>query len=182
MSNDSPIKALAWMATGAAVLAAGAFLGSAAGRRKERAPKQAAIDPEMLEDLSDRPVARSVLAESLAAARRLEKVAGAVERLELRVQSVERAAPAERIEAIWQKVLQLEQRLEQVQAERAKLPALDTVVAQAETRLSPRIHGLEARVEEHHTAIQQLQTQATQTEANLQKMIAAVEKLAEQIS
>ncbi|HYM13788.1 MAG TPA: hypothetical protein VEU62_23820, partial [Bryobacterales bacterium] len=195
MRQDSPAKALAWMATGAAVLAAGAVLGSAAGRRKDRGRRReehAGLVADPLEDLADRPVARAVLAESVAVARRVETLADSVAGLEARMQAAERAAAAnaeaaaaqsaERIEAIWRRVVQIEERLEQIRAERAEMPPLHTIVAQAESRLSPRIHVLETRLEEHHAVIGQLREQASQTEANLQKMIAAVEKLADQVA
>lgn len=173
------------MATGAAVLAAGALLGSAAGRRKERAPRSGPAPgpplPGALDDLTDRPVAQAALTESLAAARRVDTLARNLESIETRVHAIERANSAERVDAVWQRVLHLEERLEQIRAQRTEVP-IDAIVAQAESRLSPRIHTLETRVEEHHAAIQQLQAHAVQTDANIQKMIAAVEKLTEQIA
>ncbi|MBI3664859.1 MAG: tetratricopeptide repeat protein [Acidobacteria bacterium] len=179
MSYDHPGKKLAWMGTGAAILAAGVLLGSAAGRRRQLSVSQDVPEPE---DLADRPLAAAALADSLTAARRVEQFAGAVESLGARLDAVERSSSAERVEAVWQKVLRLEERLEQIQAERVRIPGLETVVAEAETRLSPRITSLETRVGQHEVAIRQLQAQAAQTEANLQKMIAAVERLTDQIS
>src|SRR5712692_2696753 len=100
MRNEGPARALAWMATGAAALAVGAFLGSAAGRRRSNTPPQrrnrAGDDPDLLEDLADRPVAQSALAESLAAAR-VSSLAEALASLETRVQVVERSTPAGRV-------------------------------------------------------------------------------------
>lgn len=172
MRQDSPAKTLAWMATGAAVLAAGAVLGSAAGRRKDRRSRREGDAVPAYGPLED-------LAESVAS-------------LEARVQAAERAAAAnaeaaaarsaERVEAIWQRVVEIEERLEQIQAERAEAPPLDAIVAEAESRLSPRLQALESSVAEHNAAVQQLQEQALQTEANLRKMIAAVEKLADQVA
>lgn len=189
MKDDSPAKTLAWMATGAAVLAAGALLGAVAARPKEQAPAAPGPEPTEggpaegeLEDLDDRPVAQAALAETVAAARRVEILAGLLEKLESRVQSLERASSTERVEAVWQRVVQLEAEVEQIRAQRVELPPVENILAQAENRLSPRIRSLEARVEEHHAAIQQLQLHAAQAETNLQKMIVAVEKLAEQIS
>src|SRR5581483_4864594 len=59
---------------------------------------------------------------------------------------------------------------------------VQTVAAEAERRVLPRVHALETRLDQHDAAIQQLQDHATKTDANLQRMIAAVEKLTEQIS
>ncbi len=182
MRNESPVGALAWMATGAAVLAVGAFVGSAAGRRKGSAPSERRDHPDrdLLEDLVDRPVAQAAQAESLAAARRVDSLAETVASLETRVQTVERSAVTDRVDALWSRVMQLEERLEQIRA--MEIPPADALAARVQDRLAPRLAVLENRVEEHQTAIEQLQAHATQTEANLQKMIAAVEKLTEQIS
>ncbi len=185
MKQERPAKTLAWMATGAVMLAAGAFLGSAAARRKDRSPARGSepgADDGSLEDLADRPLAREVLAESMAAARRVDSLADAVASMDTRLQAMERASSTDRLEAIWQRLQQIEQRLEQVQTERLEVPAIDALLSQAESRFTPRIVSLENRVEEHHEAIRQLQTHASQTEANLQKMLAAVEKLTDQLS
>jgi hypothetical protein len=183
MKEEGPGKILAWMAAGAAVLAAGALLGSAAGRRRRSGSEALSGRPVGdLEDLVDRPVLQSAVAESLAAARRLESLAETVAALEARVDNVERTAPAGRVEAIWKRVAELEKVVEQIQAQRSEAPSLDALAAQAVEHIAPRIQALEARVDEHHAAIQSLQAQASQTEANLQRMITAVEKLADQVS
>lgn len=183
MKQEGPGKILAWMATGAAVLAAGALLGSAAGRRRRSGSEAPSGRPGGdLQDLADRPVLQSAVAESLAAARRLDSLAETVAALEARVDNVERTAPAGCVEAIWKRVSELEKVVEQIQAQRREAPSLDVLAAQAVEHIAPRIQALEARVDEHHAAIQNLQAQASQTEANLQRMITAVEKLADQVS
>lgn len=174
------------MATGAAMVAVGAVLGSAAGQRKNRTPPgdggPPGREPDALEDLADRPVARAALAEGLGAARRVTALSHTVAGLEARVQGMERTSSAERVDGIWNRVLELEQRLEEIRTRQAHLPSVEALAGQVETRLSPRLQAIEARVKEHQAAIEQLQAHAAQTEAHLQKMIAAVEKLAEQIS
>ena len=184
MRRDSPARTLAWMATGAAMVAVGALVGSSTGRRQPGAtsPRQAGSAADAVEDLEDRPVARAVLKESLAAVRRADALAGALASLDARVQSIETIPSSERLEPIWQRVLQLEQRIEEIRSQRPEIPSIETLASQAEGRLSPRIRAIETRVAEHQAAIQQLQTQAAQTEINLQKMIAAVERLTDQIA
>ena len=175
-------KALAWMATGAAVLAAGALVGATAGRRPKSGSVSRGQAPEESEpDLTDRPVARAAWADATAAARRTDRLAATLSGLEARLERIERASAADQIEAVWQKVLRIEERLEQAQ-QRSEIPALQELVSQAESRISPRLTALESRAEQHAEAIRQLQAQATQTETNLQKMIAAVEKLTAQLS
>lgn len=150
MRDESPARALTWMATGAAVLAVGAFLGAAAGQRQGSVPSGRPRDPDLLEEL------------------------------EMRVQGVERPEAGEPVDAIWSRLQQLEERLEQVGA--MEMPPLEVLAARVEDRLAPRLGALEGRVQEHQAAIQDLRAQAAQAEGNLQKLIAAVEKLAEQIS
>jgi hypothetical protein len=182
MKRHGPGRAIGWLATGATLVAAGAVLGAAAGRRRPSPARRAETD----DDLADRPVARAALADAVAAAHRVDEIATSVARLETRVAAIENSTAA-RVDAVWQRVLQLEARLEQLKAERAAGPsleqgALEQAAAEVERRLAPRVEALGARVEENQTAIRQLETHAQQTEANLQKMIAAVEKLADQVA
>ncbi len=184
MKRHGPGRAIGWLATGATLVAAGAVLGAAAGRRRPSlAPRRPA---EIDDDLADRPVARAALADAVAAAHRVDEIATSVARLETRVAAIENSTAA-RVDTVWQRVLQLEARLEQLKAERAAVPSLEQAsleqaAAEVERRLAPRVEALGARVEESQTAIRQLEIHAQQTEANLQKMIAAVEKLADQVA
>ena len=173
-------RTIAWLATGATLVAAGTFLGAAAGRRRERVAP-ARPRPEDDEDLADRPVARAALAEAVQAARRVDRMAASVASLEARVTAIETSTSA-RVEAVWQRVLRLEERLEQLKAERAGQPGVEQAAAEAERRLAPRLEALEGRVEQSQAALRQLEAHAAQTEINLQKMLAAVEKLADQVT
>ena len=163
------MKALWWMAAGAAALAA------VVGRRRRS-------ETDALEDLEDRPVARAVLQESVAAARRVEELSSAVQALEARIASMERASPAGRLDAVLNRVALLEERLEAIAGQRAEIPAFDALIAQAEVRLASRIDALDARASGHDAAIQYLREHASQTEAGLQAVMGAVQKLAAQIS
>ena len=178
MKRHGPGRAIGWFATGATLVAAGALLGAAAGRRRPRPTRQLA---EMDDDLADRPVAQAALADAVAAARRVDEIATNVAHLESRVAAMENSTAA-RVDTVWQRVLQLEARLELLKAEKAAVPSLEQAAAEVERRLAPRVEALAARVEQNQTAIRQLETHAQHTEANLQKMIAAVEKLADQVA
>jgi len=177
MKQEGGGRTLAWLATGAAVLAAGAFLGSATSRRRDRGP-YAGRDrgPELPEGLADRPLAREAWADALAAGRKVDELQQTVAGLTSRVAGLETGG-AGRVEAVWQRVLRIEQRLEEVRTGQGEAAA-----AEAGERILPRVAALETRVEEHGAAILELRAHAAQTEANLQKMIAAVEKLTDQIS
>jgi hypothetical protein len=182
MKHDGVGRTLAWMAGGAAVLVAGAFLGASAGRRRDgrRAPDSGRADLERLDDLEDRPVARAAWADALAAARRVDEVAHAVTALESRVSAAE--VSARRVDEVWERVLRIEQMLADLKRETAEPVEVQAVVAEAERRVMPRVTALENRLHQHDAAIHHLQTHAANTDLNLQRMIAAVEKLTEQIS
>ncbi len=180
MKQQGAGRFLALVATSAAMLAAGAFLGASAGRRRRAtAAPDSVKDPDL--DLADRPVARAALAEAMETGRRLEQLSGAVAGLETRMAAIEDAAGS-RIEAVWQRVLGLERRLEEARGDRLPVADIGALVSQAEARIEPRLAGLGARVDQHDAAIRELETHASQTEANLQRLITAVEKLTDQIS
>jgi tetratricopeptide (TPR) repeat protein len=124
------------------------------------------------EDLEDRPLAQEAWADAVAATRRVEQLVHTVSGLETRVSVAE--ANSRRVDEVWQRVLRLEQTLEELKGQPA--------AAEAERRVMARVSAMETRLDQHDTAIQQLQAHATQTDANLQRMIQAVEKLTEQIS
>ena len=170
MREDGAGRPLTWMATGAAVLAAGALLGATAGRRREQED----------DDFADRPVARAALADARGAGQRLDRLSETLSGLDARVQSIEDSPPG-RAEIVWQRILRLEEKLEQLRTERAAPVSVETVAAQAEERLLPRLSALETRVAQNESAIQELRAHAAQTAANLQKMIGVVKKLANQV-
>ncbi len=171
--QDGLGRALAWMATGAAVLLAGALVGATAGRRKR-------VEPDLAGDLEERPVARAAWADAMTAARRVDVLVHTVSGLESRVAAVE--STTRKVDDVWQRVLHLEQMLDEVKRERAEPANAGALVAETERRVMPRVEALETRLDHHDAALQQLQSHAAQTDLNLQRMILAVEKLTEQIS
>ena len=72
--------------------------------------------------------------------------------------------------------------IDELKRERLEPAQVQSVVAETERRVMPRVDAIETRLDQHDGAIRQLQSHAAQTDANLQRMIAAVEKLTEQIS
>ncbi len=179
--QDGLGRALAWMATGAAVLLAGAFVGATAGRRKDRpSGNNRAAEPDLPDDLEDRPVAQAAWADARTAARRVDTLVHTVSGLESRVAAVENTT--RQVEDVWQRVLRLEQMLDEVKRERAEPANVAALAAETERRVMPRVEALETRLDHHDAALQQLQSHAAQTDLNLQRMILAVEKLTEQIS
>jgi hypothetical protein len=111
MRQEGPGKALAWMATGAAVLLAGAFVGAAAGRRDRRRPPGPPAEPPVPDDLEDRPLAREAWADAVVAARQVDQLAHTVAGLEVRVSAAE--ANTRRADEVWQRILRLEQAIEE---------------------------------------------------------------------
>lgn len=179
--QDGLGRALAWMATGAAVLMAGAFVGATAGRRKERSSgNNRTPEPDPPGDLEDRPVAQAAWADAMTAARRVDTLVHTVSGLESRVVAVE--TTTRKIDDVWQRVLRLEQMLDELKRERADPANVAALVAETERRVLPRVEAIETRLDHQDAALQQLQSHAAQTDLNLQRMILAVEKLTEQIS
>jgi tetratricopeptide (TPR) repeat protein len=179
--QDGLGRALAWMATGAAVLMAGAFVGATAGRRKERSSGNTrAPEPDPPGDLEDRPVAQAAWADAMTAVRRVDTLVHTVSGLESRVAAVE--TTTRKIDDVWQRVLRLEQMLDELKRERAEPANVAALVAETERRVLPRVEAIESRLDHQDAALQQLQSHAAQTDLNLQRMILAVEKLTEQIS
>jgi len=179
--QDGLGRTLAWMATGAVVLLAGAFVGATAGRRKARpSGHNRTAEPDLPDDLQDRPVARAAWADAMTAARRVDAVEQTVSGLESRVAAAEHTT--RKVDDVWQRVLRLEQMLDEVKRERAQPANVEALVAEAERRAMPRVEAIETRLDQHDAALQQLQSHASQTDVNLQRMILAVEKLTEQIS
>jgi len=180
MRRDSPGSALAWMATGAAMVAMGALVGSS-NRRKPAISARGAAGGSF-DKLGEPAGAGDDLEENATGSGLTESLVGVVARLEARVQSLEDLPSGERVEAIWLRLLQLEHRVEEIRNQRFAIPSADALISQTEHRLAPRLQRIETRMEEHQGAIHQLQAQAHQTDLNLQKMIGAVEKLTDQIS
>jgi len=113
-------------------------------------------------------------------ARRVEDLATLVTGLQQRVDSA--AAPANTLDAITQRVEQLERRVEQIVIEAPAGPSVEQVLAAVEQMVAVKIGGLDERLTDQVHAIELLRHASTQTDALLHRLIQAVESLAEQSS
>lgn len=125
--------------------------------------------------------------------RRVDELASAVAALQKRVDTraetglKSAAAPpseemAGRLEAVSERIERLERRVEQLASEASAAPAVDTdqVLAAVEQMITQRIGGLDERLTDQVRAIELLRSASAQTDTLLQKLICAVEVLAEQ--
>lgn len=165
MSRRGPLETAAWAAAGAALLGGGLFLGFVSallGRRREG------------EAEADTSVPDPILS------RRVEDLATLVTGLQHRVEAA--AAPAQNLDAITQRVEQLERRVEQIVIEAPAGPSVEQVLAAVEQMVAAKIGGLDERLTDQVHAIELLRHASTQTDALLHRLIQAVENLAEQSS
>ena len=161
MKTSRALKSAAWAAAGAALLGGGMFLGffSALLDRKRRELSPTISPPQTNE--------------------RIEQLTLAVADLQKRVYG---GAPADKLESVSRRVEQLEQRVEQLVNEPPGLPAVDQVLEAVEQMVSAKIGGLDERLTDQVQAIDLLRTASAQTDALLQKLLEAVETLAERNS
>jgi methyl-accepting chemotaxis protein len=110
--------------------------------------------------------------------RRVDELAGVVGQLRQRLEAA--ARPASQIEAISDRVEQLERRVEQIVAEMPAPPPIEQVLAAVEEMVSAKIGGLDERLTDQVHAIELLRGASAQTDALLQRLIQAVESLTEQ--
>lgn len=166
MSTSSPLKNAALAAAGAALLGGGMVVGfvSAMVRRKqleEPAPAIPIPDPVVTKRIED-------LAQSVAELqKRLDRVALPAE------------ATGERLDAVSRRVEQLEQRVHQLVSEAPALPPIDQILAAVEHMVATKVAGLDKQLSDQVHAIEMLRNASTQTDALLQKLIQAVESLAD---
>ncbi len=163
MSRRGPLETAAWAAAGAALLGGGLFLGFVSamlGRRREGEAEASVPDPTL--------------------ARRVEDLATLVTGLQGRVESA--AAPGNKLDAITERVGQLERRVEQILVEAPAGPSVEQVLAAVEQMVAAKIGGLDERLTDQVHAIELLRHASTQTDALLHRLIQAVEGLAEQSS
>jgi len=167
MIQRGPLETIAWAAAGAVLLGAGMVLGlvsAAAGRRRERHPSAA---PPQVPDSGLN--------------RRVDDLATAVTGLQQRLDAV--AAPLEKIDAVTERIGQLEKRVEQMAAEPPVAgPSIEQVLTAVEQMVATKIGGLDERLTDQVHAIELLRHASTQTDSLLQRLIQAVEGLAQQTS
>lgn len=116
-------------------------------------------------------------------ARRMEELALAVTELQKRSENGRPRQPveiSERLDAVTLRMDQLERRLEQWVSEPPALPPVDQVLAVVENMVAARINGLDERLSDQVHAIELLRNASAQTDALLQKLLTAVEALADQ--
>ncbi len=123
--------------------------------------------------------------------RRIEELAGAVTNLQQRFDTAEQhrsagppegqpQAVTERLNEVSSRIEQLERRVEQLVSETPSLPPIDQVLAAVEHMVAVKIAGLDERLTDQVHAIELLRSASSQTDALLQKLITAVEALADQ--
>ncbi len=168
MQAAGPLKTVVWALAGTALLGGGLFLGilsALLGRRAARLEEEPS--PLLPPGWPDQ-------------GRRVEELAKAVADLQSRLGPDLPPAVEERLETVKVRVDQLEGRLEQVVREGAVLPPMEQVLAAVERMVAVRIGGLDERLTDQVNAIELLRKASAQTDALLQKLIQAVESLAEQ--
>lgn len=165
MSRHGPLETAAWAAAGAALLGGGMFLGFLSALRNRRPGEEPA--PPVGTPLPDPALDR-----------RVEELATLVTGLQQRVEAAA-AAPAGKLDAITARVEQLERRVEQIVTETPPAPSLEQVLAAVEQMVTAKIGGLDERLTDQVHAIELLRHASTQTDALLQRLIQAVENLAE---
>ena len=169
MNRRGPLETAAFAAAGAVILGGGLFLGFVSamlGRRSEGEAGEAAADPPSVPD----PILTQ----------RVEDLATLVTGLQHRVEAA--AAPVQKLDAITQRVNQLERRVEQIVLEAPAGPSVEQVLAAVEQMVAAKIGGLDERLTDQVHAIELLRHASTQTDALLHRLIQAVESLAEQSS
>ncbi len=163
------VKSVVWAAAWAVFVGGGMVVGHFAtlaerqARRDESAPGEppeprAARDPDF--------------------GRRLDRLASSVASLEARVEAAASAPDNGRVEAITERVDQLERLVEQTIAQTPPLPPIDQVLRAVEEMISARIGGLDQRLTDQVHAIELLRSASAQTDVLLQRLIQAVETLA----
>lgn|SRR5581483_10983893 len=170
MKSYSPLRSAAWAVAGATLLGGGMLLGfaSALVRRRELG------EPE-------KAAAGGAGALDAVYLKRIDELASAVAGIQERL---DRAAPyaapestSEKIQAVSLRVEQLERRVDQLMSEMPSVPPVDHVLAAVEHMVAAKIGGLDERLTNQVQSIELLRKASSQTDALLQKLIAAVEDL-----
>jgi hypothetical protein len=166
MNRRGPLETAAFAAAGAVILGGGLFLGFVSAMLGRRPEAEREADPPSVPD----PILTQ----------RVEDLATLVTGLQHRVEAA--AAPAQKLDAITQRVNQLERRVEQIVLEAPAGPSVEQVLAAVEQMVAAKIGGLDERLTDQVHAIELLRHASTQTDALLHRLIQAVESLAEQSS
>lgn len=172
MKSTGVLKSAALAAAGAALFGGGMFLGLMSALMRRNLEDAAPEDRSTAPGLSPGP--------DPAGTRRLDELARAVADLQKRVDAAPApGAVAQTLDAVSLRVEQLERRVEQMAAEPA-LPAIDQILGAVEQMVSQKVAGLDERLTDQLHAIELLRNASNQTDSLLQKLIQAVETLADQ--
>jgi len=166
MSRHGALETAVWAVAGAALLGGGIVLGlaSAALGKRQKAEDSAAPSPMPGPDPG-----LSKLVEELAAT-----VAGLERRVELT------AAPIAKVDAVTQRVEELERRVDQIAVESQPAPPIEQVLAAVEQMVAAKIGGLDERLTDQVHAIELLRHASVQTDVLLERLLRAVEGLSDQ--
>lgn len=173
MKASDAFKSAAWAAAGAVLVGGGIFLGFTSALLRRRETSGAEPGPRDGSD-SAAPDQRHL--------RSINELAQAVADLQKRMDAARPPPPqalADRLETVSSRVEQLERRIEQLASETPVL-AVDQILAAVEHMVATKVGGLDERLTDQVHAIEMLRNASTQTDALLQKLIHAVEALADQ--
>jgi len=169
MKVSDIVKSVVWAAAGAVFVGSGMVVG-----RFTTLVEQSRRDDPVPAEPPEPRVARDP-----DFGRRLDRLASSVASLEARVEAVASAPANGRVEAMTERVDQLERLVEQTIAQTPSLPPIDQVLGAVEQMISARIGGLDERLTDQVHAIELLRGASAQTDILLHKLIQAVETLAQ---
>jgi hypothetical protein len=169
MKVTDVIKSVVWAVAGAVFVGGGMVV----GRFATLVEQQARADDPAAGKPPEPRVARDP-----DFGRRLDRLASSVASLEARVEAVTSAPGNGQVEAITERVDQLERLVEQTIAQTPPLPPIDQVLGAVEQMVSARIGGLDERLTDQVHAIELLRSASAQTDVLLHRLIQAVEGLA----
>ena len=170
-----PLRSVAWVMGGAVLLGSGMVLGfiSALVRQKRGEDAAAPASP---------PATASPVTDQKFLSR-IDDLAQAIADLQTRSEIAAPPPPQavhDKLDAVSLRVEQLERRVEQLVNEAPATPPIDQVLAAVEQMVAAKIGGLDERLSDQVHAIDLLRNASTQTDALLQKLLHAVQVLAEQ--
>ena len=174
MKTAEALKTATWAVAGAALFGSGMFLGFVSalvqrGETDESAPEGGPA-PAPFPSLGG------------GYSKRIDELAGAVGDLRRRVDAVSPRPPGavgDR-DSVTLRVEQLEKRVEQLAQQAPGRPQVDEILEAVEHMVAVRVAGLDERLAEQLQAIELLRNASAQTDALLQKLIQAVDALADQ--
>jgi len=163
MNSLRALRTVGWIASGVALLGGSLFAGFLSALVRQR----------RLES-RDR---KTISTDGPPTVGRIEELARAVAQLEKRLDT---NGVASCLNLVLERVEKLERCVEQLAGEMPSLPPIDQVLAAVEQMVAAKISGLDERLGDQVQAIELLRNATAQTDLLLQKLIQAVEELADQ--